>query len=456
MWIASTEGLYRIYPDKILEKDSIPPKVWITSMRINGDPYEAADGDVFQEAVSYTQSIRLPYWKNDLSFEFVALHYLDPDKNQYSWKMEGLDQEWTTPSTDRKVRYTGLNPGTYSFQVKGSNADGVWNEEGASIKVIIRPPWWQTWTARVAYLLAITGGIVLFFRWRTNRLRRENELLEQKVQSRTEKLNRSYEDLKATQDQLIHSEKMASLGELTAGIAHEIKNPLNFVNNFSEVTGELVDEMKEEIKKGDLDEVESISDDIKQNLEKITHHGKRADSIVQNMLQHSRTGTGEKVPTDLNALCQEYLNLAYHGYRAKDHNFNAEIISTLAADLPKVLIVPQDIGRVLLNLINNALYAASSKAKSSEDPNFKPKITLHTKNLGDQVEIKVTDNGSGIPEKIKEKIFQPFFTTKPTGQGTGLGLSLSYDIIKAHGGELSVESIEGESTTFKLLLPESD
>mgnify|MGYP003644277204 CR=1 FL=1 len=280
----------------------------------------------------------------------------------------------------------------------------------------------------------------------------QNEKLELKVKERTSELNQSLDELKATQSQLIQSEKMASLGELTAGIAHEIQNPLNFVNNFSEVSNELVDEMNEELDKGDLEEVKAISLDIKQNLEKINHHGKRADNIVKGMLQHSRSNSGAKEPTDINALADEYLRLAYHGLRAKDKTFNAELITDFDENIGKVNIVPQDMGRVILNLITNAFYAVNEKKQ--RDINFKPIVTVSTKKSDEHITISVSDNGNGIPEKVKEKIFQPFFTTKPTGQGTGLGLSMSYDIItKGHGGELLVTTQQGEGTTFKIIFP---
>jgi len=259
------------------------------------------------------------------------------------------------------------------------------------------------------------------------------------------------ENLKSTQSQLIQSEKMASLGELTAGIAHEIQNPLNFVNNFSEVSNELIDEMKEELDKGDITEAKAIASDVQQNLEKILHHGKRADSIVKGMLQHSRTSNGQKELTDINAAADEYLRLAYHGLRAKDKSFNSDFKTEFDESLPKITVIPQDMGRVLLNLINNAFYAVNEKVKK-QGADYKPMVEVSTRKLGDKVEIKVTDNGSGIPDSIKAKIFQPFFTTKPTGSGTGLGLSLSYDIVKAHGGELKVESKEDEGTEFIIYL----
>ncbi|MCR8557491.1 tetratricopeptide repeat protein [Mucilaginibacter sp. BJC16-A38] len=266
-------------------------------------------------------------------------------------------------------------------------------------------------------------------------------------------LEATLSNLKSTQTQLIQAEKMASLGELTAGIAHEIQNPLNFVNNFSEVNQEMIDELEEVLKVGDIEDALVIAADLKQNEQKINHHGKRADSIVKGMLQHSRTGSGEKQPTNLNAIAEEFLKLSYHGLRAKDKSFNAEIITDFANDLPKINVVQQDIGRVLLNLFNNAFYAVNQKKKSA-GPAYKPEITVTTLIKNGQLTIKVRDNGNGIPDAIRDKIMQPFFTTKPTGEGTGLGLSLSYDIIvKGHGGKVSVDSIEGNYTEFTISIP---
>jgi len=265
------------------------------------------------------------------------------------------------------------------------------------------------------------------------------------------KIEKAYEELKSTQAQLIQSEKMASLGELTAGIAHEIQNPLNFVNNFSEVNKELLVEMNEEIEKGNFDEVKAIAKDVTDNQEKINHHGKRADAIVKGMLQHSRASTGKKEPTDINALADEYLRLSYHGMRAKDKSFNATLKTDFDNNIEKINIVPQDIGRVLLNLFNNAFYAVPPAPLKGE--HYEPTVQVSTKKNGDKVLISVKDNGIGIPQNIVDKIFHPFFTTKPTGKGTGLGLSLSYDIVKAQGGEIKVESKEGEGSEFIIQVP---
>jgi signal transduction histidine kinase len=285
----------------------------------------------------------------------------------------------------------------------------------------------------------------------------QNKLLEKQVKERTAELTQSLDHLKATQRQLVQSEKMASLGELTAGIAHEIQNPLNFVNNFSEVSTELIDEMKEALATNNPQLATEIGNDLKENLEKINHHGKRADAIVKGMLQHSRSNTGTKESTDINALCDEYLRLAYHGLRAKDKSFNAAFKTEFDENIGKINIVPQDMGRVILNLINNAFYAVDEKQKApQQNPGtepYQPLVKVSTKKMNEMIEIRVSDNGKGIPEAIREKIFQPFFTTKPTGQGTGLGLSLSYDIVKAHGGELTLQSKPNEGTAFTIQIP---
>jgi signal transduction histidine kinase len=289
--------------------------------------------------------------------------------------------------------------------------------------------------------------------WTVNEWKHKNEKLERIILEKTNDLQQSLENLKATQTQLIQSEKMASLGELTAGIAHEIQNPLNFVNNFSEVSKDLIEEMIEEVSLGNLDEAKKISKDISENLDKINHHGQRASSIVQGMLSHSRTGKRQRDLTDINLLADEYLRLAYHGLRAKDKSFNADFKAELDKSIPKINVVAQDVGRVLLNLINNAFYAVSKKAQAGIE-GYRPVVSVITKLNNKTVEIRVRDNGGGIPRELQDKIFQPFFTTKPTGEGTGLGLSLSYDIImKGHDGHLEVESEEGQGTQFTIILP---
>ena len=281
-----------------------------------------------------------------------------------------------------------------------------------------------------------------------------NNLQKQKAKL---KIEQAYNQLKSTQAQLIQSEKMASLGELTAGIAHEIQNPLNFVNNFSEVNKELLVEMKDEIIKGNLNQVNAIANDVIDNEEKINHHGKRADAIVKGMLQHSRTSSAVKEPTDINKLADEYLRLAYHGLRARDQSFNVRMQTQYDESIGNINIIAQDVGRVLLNLYSNAFFAVSEKKKQQPD-NYEPTVSVSTKKRNNKpdgyaVEIRVKDNGNGISQKVVDKIFQPFFTTKPAGKGTGLGLSLSYDIIKAHGGDINVETKEGDFAEFIIRLP---
>ena len=312
---------------------------------------------------------------------------------------------------------------------------------------------------KIRFFAAITGlvlvAVVGLMLWIANKKQRKGNLL---LAQQKQQVESTLATLKLTQTQLVQSEKMASLGELTAGIAHEIQNPLNFVNNFSEVSVELVDEMNEELDKGDIAEAKAIGADLKQNLEKIRHHGKRADFIVKGMLEHSRTSTGEKQPTDLNVLCDEFMKLSYHGLRAKEKNFNAVpialgMVTHFDPNLPKVNLSQQDIGRVMLNLFNNAFYAVNQKAKTA-GTDYKAIVEVTTVAKDGAFEIKVSDNGNGIPDAIKDKIMQPFFTTKPTGEGTGLGLSLSYDIVvKGYGGSIKVNSVEGEGSEFMITLP---
>ncbi|MEO7983086.1 MAG: ATP-binding protein, partial [Bacteroidota bacterium] len=300
--------------------------------------------------------------------------------------------------------------------------------------------------------------------WRNNRHKREANLI---LVRQKEKLEATLEELKAAQKQLIQTEKMASLGELTAGIAHEIQNPLNFVNNFSEVSREMLDEMRAELDKDNKNEAKTIYENVKENLDKILHHGKRAEAIVKGMLQHSRTNNGQKELTDINVLADEYIRLSYHGLRARDKSFNVKFETDFDSSIGKIAIIPQDIGRVILNLVSNAIYAASVKASATRGigsqlsngspphpgKEIDPTVWVSTKKMGGKLILSVRDNGNGIPGKILDKIFQPFFTTKPPGQGTGLWLSLSYDIVKAHGGEITVNTKEGEGTEFVISLP---
>ncbi len=456
-------GFFAFYPEELVVNDE-PLKIIITDLFINTLPVRSGNESILKRPIEEIDELDLAFNQNNIALNFAAIDYRSPETIKYYTMLDGYDDTWREAKVENQTHYFNLPLGKFDFKIKAYNKDGTMGVKILTIN--IHPPWWLTGQAYAGYLFLFVMIVWGFSKFRTRSLQRQNLLLEVKVNQRTDALNKSLVELKETQTQLIQSEKMASLGELTAGIAHEIQNPLNFVNNFSEVSNELIEEMTEEMEKGDILEAKAIADDVKQNLEKILHHGKRADAIVKGMLQHSRSSSGVKEPTDINALCDEYLRLAYHGLRAKDNTFNATMETDFDDSIGKINIVPQDMGRVILNLITNAFYAvnerssfanssneASAKLGASEDLKYEPTVTMTTKKTVDKIAISVKDNGNGIPSIVKDKIFQPFFTTKPTGQGTGLGLSMSYDIVKAHGGEIKVETQENEGTTFIIQIP---
>ncbi len=442
-------GYYSFYPNQVKD-NSMPPQLSITGFKLGNREIKKESGGILSASIWETTEIKLKHNENVFSFDFLAIDYITPGDEKYLFMLENYDDTWHDIGADHRASFFNIPPGNYVFRVKAVNSDGGSVEK--SIRIIIRPPWYKTWWAYTLFALLAAGVLRTFIVYRSRQLKRENRELEEKVGIRTTELQQSIDQLKATQSQLIQSEKMASLGELTAGIAHEIQNPLNFVNNFSEVNTELIDEVGQEMDKGNISGARSILNDIKENEQKINHHGKRADAIVKGMVQHSRSSSGQKEPTDINALADEYLRLAYHGLRAKDKSFNATMKTDFDKSIGNINIIPQDIGRVILNLITNAFYALSAKASATAD-GYEPTVSVSTKKVGEKVLVSVKDNGNGIPPKVLDKIFQPFFTTKPTGQGTGLGLSLSYDIVKAHGGELKVETKEGVGCEFIILLP---
>ena len=450
-------GLIAFHPDS-LKPNTYKPPVFLTELKINNELVSIKNqiqtgslNSPLDSSILFQRAIELKHWQNDFAFQFAALNYTNSQQNKFKYKLEAYDDLWIeTSANNANATYTNLSPGNYTFRVIAANNEGVWNMEGASLEISILPPWWQS---RLAYIFYFFLSFFAF--WRVHVYQKERTLKKARDEAKDKELaqakeiEKAYTQLKETQTQLIHSEKMASLGELTAGIAHEIQNPLNFVNNFTEVSKELVAELKEERVKDETEREEQVEneliDDLDSNLEKVLHHGRRADSIVKNMLQHSRSNAGQKELTDLNALCNEYLNLSYHGMRAKNREFNATFKSEIEPDLPLINVVPQDISRVLLNLFNNAFQAVEGAEK--------PQVFVSTKRTSNHIEIIVADSGHGIPNDIIEKIFLPFFSTRPTGKGTGLGLSLAYDIVKAHGGDLSVESAVGQFTQFKIRLP---
>ncbi|MEO8712808.1 MAG: tetratricopeptide repeat protein, partial [Parafilimonas sp.] len=409
----------------------------------------------FAESLSETEDLRGNY-KAALKYYKLSAENKDSifnDENER--KIAALENERITEVKDKEIQLLNKEKKLQASEQEKKDAEAK----------RIKNTQYFIITALGIVVLAVV--IIAMIQFRHNKQKQHANIA---LQHQKEKVESTLTELKSTQAQLIQSEKMASLGELTAGIAHEIQNPLNFVNNFSEVNKELLVEMKDEMNKGNLEDANAIANDVIDNFEKINHHGKRADAIVKGMLQHSRTSTGKKEPTDINALCDEYLRLSYHGLKAKDKGVNATMKTDFDNSIEKVNIIPQDIGRVLLNLYNNAFYAVNEKKKTA-DESYQPTVSIQTKKINarpparlshsggdatvgrDKVEIVVKDNGNGIPQNIVDKIFQPFFTTKPTGEGTGLGLSLSYDIIKAHGGEIKVNAKEGEGSEFIIHLP---
>ena len=455
--IGNRFGFVRFNPnDYKQELKTIDP--YINKFYMDNQLVIAGSQDYLSKPISQTNEITLKWFQNDFGIGFGHVDFRTAAvEHVVQFRLENYDDDWRENEGVNKVSYYRVPPGKYNFQVRASNINGIWTKKSVAITILI--PWYKSWWACLMFVLLSLSALRAFIQFRARKLIATNKQLEEKVKERTQELEtakveveNTLNNLKSTQAQLIQSEKMASLGELTAGIAHEIQNPLNFVNNFSDVSGELIDEALEELDNDDIAEAKDILSDLKGNLEKISHHGRRASGIVKGMLDHSRASSGEKVPIDINALCDEYLRLSYHDLRTKDKSFNAEYKMDFDPNLPLVNVIPQDIGRVLLNLINNAFYAIHRKAINS-DSAYTSKVTIATTRNENGIEISVSDNGDGIPDSIKEKIFQPFFTTKPTGQGTGLGLSLSYDIVKAHGGELTVETKAGEGSKFIINLP---
>ena len=457
----TTSGYIKFHPSNFERKikNSFPP--FINKLMV--------ENKILATPTDSINEIELAYDQNNLKLELGYVNFESDQTEQYlQYQLVGYDEAWRNGSSGEIVSYQKLDPGKYIFNLKAMDKFGEWSDTAMAIVII--PPWWQTFWAYSAYGIIFIGSVFLVDRFQRKRLLAQaNAKARAKELEQAREIEKAYKELKATQSQLIQSEKMASLGELTAGIAHEIQNPLNFVNNFSEVNTELIKEIQDERRKTQDERDEKLENDLLQdislNQEKINHHGKRASDIVKGMLQHSRSSSGVKEPTDINALADEYLRLAYHGLRAKDKSFNATMKTDFDQTIGNINIVPQDIGRVILNLITNAFYVVNEKnnvtlslskrdtLRQAQGDSYEPTVSVITKKEGNKVLISVKDNGNGIPQKILDKIFQPFFTTKPTGQGTGLGLSLSYDIVKAHGGELKVETKEGEGSEFIIVLP---
>jgi signal transduction histidine kinase/ligand-binding sensor domain-containing protein len=449
-------GITVINQDAI-KRYNAKPKIQLTQLLVNEKPLKTS---IY---IGEAKEIELQPEQNSFAFDLVGIEYGFPEKTKIHYQLQRYDKQWITVQNPATVRYSNVSEGIYQFMVKATDEDGNMSSEIKILTVIVHAPFYRTIWFRWSLLLCFLGLSYVFYLFRLRKvhedakkkqqiLLEQNELLEKQVNERTSELSQSLTELKATQNQLIQSEKLASLGELTAGIAHEIQNPLNFVNNFSELSVELLEELKSPLTpKGGIEE-EELFYDITQNLKKISHHGKRASNIVKGMLEHSHTSRGKRVLTDINKLVGECLIQSFQGIKAKATvRFTADFKTNFDENLPKIEIIPQDISRVLSNLINNAFYAVTRLEQESLS---KPLVVVSTKYTDNQIIIKVKDNGTGIPENIKSKIFQPFFSTKPTGEGTGLGLSLAYDIItKGYGGTIEFESNEAKETIFTVKLP---
>jgi len=446
---STLKGVAVVNPSDI-RINQIPPPVVIDRFIVEGERKDTR------------QVLTIPPGNSRFEFHYAGISFAGAKDVRYKYQLVGLDEDWVDAGSRRSAYYTHLDPGKYTFRVKAANSDGIWNEEGASVSFELEPRFYQTaWFLGLTIFGFLTTG-PSFYVYRMRAMKKRREELERTVHERTAQLQKTVSDLKETQNQLILSEKMASLGQLTAGIAHEIKNPLNFITNFAVLSQDLTKDLRVELlaERDRVDparakEIASLLDDLQQNVSKINEHGKRADSIVRGMLLHSRGKAGERQDTDLNALLAEYTNLAYHGMRAQDQSFNVKIETDLDPAVGKVSVVPQDLSRAFLNIVNNACYAAFDKRRSATN-GFTPVVRVSAKSLPGAVEIRIRDNGNGIPQSIRDKIFNPFFTTKPAGAGTGLGLSLSYDIItQVHKGTIAIDTKEGEFTEFIITLPRS-
>ena len=444
IWFAGPRGITYFSPDSI-QVYPISPQPQIIDIKVNTAPITL---DTF---IGESQRIDLRYDDNTIALKFVPNAYSDPARSRFRYRVLGYDPIWVTGEAQGIARMVNVPWGEYEFQVQATNSDGIWSPS-KTLTICIFPPWWATWWA---FLLYIIGAYVLirgYFAYRSRALITQNAQLEKTVDERTAALSKSLSKLQETQDQLLHSEKMAALGEVTAGVAHEIRNPLNFVNNFSDVSSDLLDEMIEEMDKGDLDEVKAIVADVQKNLGRIAHHGNRADGIVRSMLEHSQASAGEITSTDINALVQANLRRTYTLIKNQERYFDTVIETNLNDTIGRISVIPQDIGRVIYNVLSNALYATYAKKKTA-DETYQPTVQVSTYKDNETISISIKDNGIGMASDVTPKIFQPFFTTKPSGEGTGLGLSLSFDIVRSHGGRIIVESEEEVGSTFIIQLP---
>jgi signal transduction histidine kinase/ligand-binding sensor domain-containing protein len=444
-------GFVRFDPE-VQQESGVIKNIHITELKAGAD---------FYRTVNPLEKYEIDHSNNNISLSFLALNFRDPLATRYRYRLTGYMDNWLEIGVQRSIYLANLPPGNYTFEVQAAQNYGSYSSNTAKLNISILPPWWRTIPAYLLFAMMFAGTIFTVDRVQRKRvISKEREMIREKELAQAKEIEKAYQHLKAAQDQLVQQEKLASLGQLTAGIAHEIKNPLNFVNNFSEVSEEMVVELIEALGKGDISESLVISKDIGANLRKIHEHGTRADSIVKSMLLHSRGGSGKVEPTDLNAVVKEYVNLAFHGMRASKNPISVDIDLALDESVGKVPLISEDFSRVILNLCNNAfdammelqtLHKSDSDVKANKGA-YKPMLTVRTYREAKKIYIDIEDNGPGIPNEIKDKILQPFFTTKKGTAGTGLGLSITNDIIKAHGGELQIKSAPVAGTVFTIAL----
>ena len=508
LYAGGPRGLLSFQPRRLSKTNPNPPQVALTDVEVRGESLRPGPDSPLVVAAPVADKLRLSYEQDFVTFRFAGLHFADPAQNTYRFRLDGVDDDWREAGTSPEAIYTSLDPGEYTFRVEATSPDGVRSDPGAEIEVDVSPPWWGTLWARLGFAGLVVLGLVRGERWQTARLLRgereaaatreavlraetaeaekreaQGELdrtrsvqeANTKLEAANARLEASLADLKAAQGQLVQSEKLASLGQLTAGIAHEIKNPLNFVNNFAELSVDLTSELEEDLAAAGTQPVADVLpglapliDDLRENARRIHEHGQRADRIVRAMLLHSRGGAVERARVKVNAFVEEYANLAYHGARANDPDFTAALTRAFDADAGEAEVVPQELGRVLINLLSNAFHAVQARTTAARaaakaaapvggpagGPAYAPEVSVGTRRDGDDVEIVVADNGTGMAPDVLAKIFEPFYTTKPTGEGTGLGLSLAHDIVaQVHGGTLTVESTVGAGTRFVVRFP---
>ena len=480
MYFGGPNGLNAFFPPEIWDNPH-PPLLALTTLRVGRNEVKPGPGSPLERRLNATRDLTLRHDQNDITLEFVGLHFRNAARNLYTHILEGHDDTWSDTSFARTATYTNLEPGSYTFRFSSANSDGVWNPEPKTLVITILSPWWRTWWAYLIYLGLAVAATVQGYRWQHARVvQREREAVRDRelaqareIERQHTELTRTHSDLesahatlKSTQAQLVQSEKLASLGQLTSGIAHELKNPLNFVNNFAEVNEELardlIDEIKTDPRRTLAEASEPLTDlahSLKANSVQIAKHGKRADAIVANMMAHAATGSGERLEVGLNAFVEEYVKLANGAFVARRPELNARIERDFDPAASTVSMAPQELGRALLNVLTNALDAVHARARvetvsSATGLIFVPTVTVSTRRLDRVVEIRIADNGPGIPPDILTKIFEPFFTTKPTGEGTGLGLSLAHDIVvQGHGGKLEARNLPEGGAEFLISMP---